>query len=57
MLQRQVDELDDLKVQHYQEIVDHEEEVWDVVQAKMCLLVRSTLDVFDRFTSKAYGAL
>ncbi|KAL4241481.1 Protein IVY1 [Abortiporus biennis] len=53
ILQRQVDELDELKAQHYQEIIEHEEEVWDVVQAKMCLVVRSTLDVFDRFTSKA----
>ncbi|KAF7800002.1 hypothetical protein EIP86_011245 [Pleurotus ostreatoroseus] len=53
VLQQQVDDLDDLKVQHYQEIIVHEEEVWDVVQAKMCLLVRSTLDVFDRFTAKA----
>lgn len=50
-----MDELDDLKVQHYQEIVEHEEEVWDAVQEKICLVVRSTLDVFDRFTSKAYG--
>ena len=54
MLQRQVDELDDLKVQHYQEIVEHEEEVWDFVQGKVCLVVRSTMDVFDRLTSKAY---
>lgn len=53
ILQRQVDELDELKGQHYQEILEHEEEVWDVVQTKMCLVVRSTLDVFDRFTSKA----
>lgn len=54
ILQRQVDELDDLKAQHYQNIVEHEEEVWDVVQGKVCVVVRSTLDVFDRFTSKAY---
>ncbi|KAF7313619.1 RRM domain-containing protein [Mycena chlorophos] len=53
VLQRQVDDLDDLKVAHYQEIVDHEEEVWDVVQNKVCIAVRSTMDVFDRFTSKA----
>lgn len=54
VLQRQVDELDELKVSHYQAIVEHEEEVWDFVQGKVCLAVRSTLDVFDRFTSKAY---
>ncbi|KAF7301464.1 RRM domain-containing protein [Mycena indigotica] len=53
VLQRQVDDLDDLKVAHYQEIVDHEEEVWDVVQGKICIAVRSTMDVFDKFTAKA----
>lgn len=53
MLQKQVDELDELKSRHYQEIVEHEEEVWDFVQGKICLLVRSTMDVFDRVTSKA----
>lgn len=35
MLQRQVEELDDLRVSHYQEIMDHEEEVWDFVQGKV----------------------
>ncbi|CAL1702330.1 unnamed protein product [Somion occarium] len=53
VLQRQVEELDELKANHYQDIVEHEEEVWDVVQGKICIVVRSTLDVFDRFTSKA----
>ncbi|KAF8639672.1 hypothetical protein AX17_000936 [Amanita inopinata Kibby_2008] len=53
VLQRQVDELDELKAAHYQEIVEHEEEAWDVVQGKVCLVVRSTMDVFDRFTAKA----
>ncbi|KAI9001244.1 hypothetical protein BD414DRAFT_404376 [Trametes punicea] len=53
VLQRQVDELDELKARHYQEIVEHEEEVWDFVQGKICLVVRSTMDVFDRLTSKA----
>ena len=54
VLQRQVDDLDQLKASHYQEIVEHEEEVWDFVQGKVCLVVRSTMDVFDRLTSKAY---
>ncbi|KAI9510445.1 hypothetical protein F5148DRAFT_1010917 [Russula earlei] len=53
VLQRQVEVLDQLKAQHYAEIVEHEEEVWDVVQGKICLVVRSSLDVFDRLTSKA----
>jgi hypothetical protein len=44
VLQRQVDELDDLKISHYQEIVEHEEEVWNVVQSKVSprVLRRST---------------
>ncbi|KAK2466516.1 hypothetical protein APHAL10511_002158 [Amanita phalloides] len=53
ILQRQVDELDELKAAHYQEIIEHEEEVWDVVQGKICIAVRSTMEVFDRFTAKA----
>jgi len=53
VLQRQVDDLDDLKAEHYQEIMEHEEEVWNVVQGKVCVVVRSTMDVFDRFTAKA----
>ena len=35
MLQRQVEDLDQLKAQHYAEIIEHEEEVWDVVQGKV----------------------
>ncbi|KAF6762752.1 hypothetical protein DFP72DRAFT_1041281 [Ephemerocybe angulata] len=58
VLQQQVDDLDELKANHYLEIVEHEEKVWDVVQTKhqalkVCVLVRSTMDVFDRVTAKA----
>ena len=56
VLQRQVEELDELRVSHYQEILEHEEQVWDFVQGKVSLVVRSTLDVLDRFTSKAYAS-
>lgn len=35
MLQRQVDDLDELKAHHYQEIMEHEEEIWDFVQGKV----------------------
>ncbi|VDB83312.1 unnamed protein product [Peniophora sp. CBMAI 1063] len=52
-LQRHVDSLDELKVEHYEQIVEHEEQVWEAVQGKVCLLVRSTMDVFERFTAKA----
>lgn len=34
-MQRQVDDLDELKTTHYQEIVEHEEQVWDSVQSKV----------------------
>ncbi|KAF9646973.1 hypothetical protein BDM02DRAFT_3156368 [Thelephora ganbajun] len=53
VLQRQVDDLDELKARHYQEIMEHEEEIWDFAQGKICLVVRSSMDVFDRFTAKA----
>jgi hypothetical protein len=35
VLQRQVDELDEMKAQHYQEIMEHEEEVYSVVTTKV----------------------
>jgi hypothetical protein len=57
ILQRQVDDLDELKIRHYQDIMEHEEEVWNVVQGKICLVVRSTMDLFDKFTAKAYVGL
>jgi len=35
VLQRQVDELDEMKAAHYEEIIEHEEEVWNFVQGKV----------------------
>jgi hypothetical protein len=35
VLQKQVEDLDQLKARHYSEIMEHEEEVWDVVQGKV----------------------
>ena len=35
VLQKQVEDLDQLKTRHYAEIIEHEEEVWDVVQGKV----------------------
>jgi hypothetical protein len=43
VLQRQVDELDEMKAQHYQEIMEHEEEVWDVVQAKVRRMTKPSI--------------
>jgi hypothetical protein len=48
-----VDELDELKAAHYAEIAVHEEGVWNTVQGKVAVVVRSTMDVFDRLTAKA----
>lgn len=39
-----MDELDELKADHYQEIIEHEEEVWDVVQGKVSLGVIFAFD-------------
>ena len=39
VLQRQVDDLDELKLAHYQKIIEHEEDVWDVVQGKVSYLM------------------
>ena len=38
-LQRQVDDLDDLKIAHYNDVLEHQEEVWNVVLNKVCPLV------------------
>jgi hypothetical protein len=35
ILQQQVNDLDQLKAAHYQEIIEHEEQVWEVVQGKV----------------------
>ena len=32
---RQVEDLDELRASHYQEILEHEEEIWDFVQGKV----------------------
>jgi hypothetical protein len=56
VLQRQVDDLDELKARHYQEIMEHEEEIWDFVQGKVSsvrtLTQRSDCtDIFCRYAS------
>ena len=43
VLQRQVDELDELKASHYHEIIEHEEEIWNVVQSKVRLPVNRAI--------------
>lgn len=73
VLQRQVEELDELRADYYQDVLQHEEEVWDFVQGKasnqLCfrrklfrlnlfvvkvsVVIRTTLDVIDRVTTKS----
>lgn len=53
MLQRQVDELDDLKASHYHEIVDHEAEIWNAVQSKVRLLA-TTVGFYSSFPRFAW---
>ncbi|CAG7855136.1 SubName: Full=Related to IVY1-phospholipid-binding protein {ECO:0000313/EMBL:CCA68894.1} [Serendipita indica DSM 11827] len=52
-LQAHVDDLDRLKAAHYQSILEHEAKVWDVVLDKTGLVVRSSLDIFERLSAKA----
>ncbi|KLO15651.1 hypothetical protein SCHPADRAFT_849174 [Schizopora paradoxa] len=53
VLQRQVEELDEMRADHYHEVLQHEEEVWDFVQGKVSVVIRTTLDVIDRITTKS----
>lgn len=49
VLQRQVDDLDELKANHYQEIMEHEEEIWDFVQGKVRFTWKLRLRSIDVF--------
>ncbi|KAG8834816.1 hypothetical protein FRC17_006924, partial [Serendipita sp. 399] len=52
-LQAHVDDLDRLKAQHYMQILEHEAEVWNTVLDKTSLVVRSSLDIFERLSAKS----
>ncbi|PVG04055.1 hypothetical protein CPB86DRAFT_721580 [Serendipita vermifera] len=52
-LQNHVDDLDRLKAAHYQQILEHEVDVWNRVLDKTSFTIRSTLDVFERISAKA----
>ncbi|KAF9507368.1 hypothetical protein BS47DRAFT_1488907 [Hydnum rufescens UP504] len=53
ILQQQVAELDRLKADYYSEVLLHEEETWDMVMGKVSLVVRSSLEVYDRISAKS----
>lgn len=52
-LQEQVREVEAVKGSYYSEVLDSEEECWQLVQTKVALIIRSTLDLSDRLASKA----
>lgn len=35
ILQRQVEELDEIRVSYYNDVLEHEEKIWDFVQGKV----------------------
>ncbi|CCO27287.1 Protein IVY1 AltName: Full=Interaction with VPS33 and YPT7 protein 1 [Rhizoctonia solani AG-1 IB] len=52
-LQAQVNDLDKLKSDYYQQVLEHEQQIWDGVLGNVSVVVRSTMDVYDRITAKA----
>ncbi|KAG8691800.1 hypothetical protein FRC11_009565 [Ceratobasidium sp. 423] len=52
-LQAQVNDLDKLKSDYYQQVLEHEQGIWDGVLGNVSVVVRSTMDVYDRITAKA----
>ncbi|KAF8760824.1 hypothetical protein RHS01_00513 [Rhizoctonia solani] len=51
-LQAQVNDLDKLKSDYYQQVLEHEQQIWDGVLGNVSVVVRSTMDVYDRITAK-----
>lgn len=47
-----MDDLDSLKVEHYSEVLENEQEMWDSIANKTALVVKSEIDVFDRIVTK-----
>lgn len=52
LLQSQVDDLDRIKADFYQEVLEGEEENWNVIAGKVALIVRSQIDAADRIVTK-----
>ncbi|KAL8280318.1 hypothetical protein RQP46_007235 [Phenoliferia psychrophenolica] len=52
-LQEQVREVEVCKRSYYSETLEHETETWGMIGGKVALLLRSTLDLADRLSSKA----
>lgn len=52
LLQSQVDDLDRIKADFYQEVLEGEEENWNTIAGKVALIVRSQIDAADRIVTK-----
>ncbi|KAL7419720.1 hypothetical protein Q5752_005636 [Cryptotrichosporon argae] len=52
-LQKQVDELDQIKVGYHEEVLEAEDETWDTVLSKVAFVVRSQLDFYEKIAGKA----
>ncbi|KAL4399391.1 fungal-type vacuole membrane protein [Malassezia pachydermatis] len=51
-LQEKVNELEEIKAQHYTEALENEEQTWDFLASKVMLLVRAQVDIADRLSAK-----
>ncbi|WFD35134.1 hypothetical protein MCUN1_001983 [Malassezia cuniculi] len=52
-LQAHVDELEELKLQHYHEVLEGEESTWQYISSKIAMLVRVQSEICDRIATKA----
>ncbi|KAJ9477228.1 Protein IVY1 [Pseudozyma hubeiensis] len=51
-LQSHVDAIDDLKASYYNEVLEAEQEVWQFIESKVALVVRSQIEISERISSK-----
>lgn len=51
-LQSHVDAIDELKAQYYNEVLDAEQQVWQFIESKVALIVRSQIEISERISSK-----
>ncbi|KAI3623542.1 hypothetical protein CBS14141_003803 [Malassezia furfur] len=52
-LQEKINELEELKAQHYTDALEYEEQTWDFLASKVGLLVRAQIEIAERLSAKA----
>ncbi|WFC97073.1 hypothetical protein MBRA1_003738 [Malassezia brasiliensis] len=52
-LQAKINELEELKAQHYTDTLEYEEQTWDFLASKVGLLVRAQIEIAERLSAKA----